>query len=111
MLGIADLAFRVMPLTMKLKVGFEVFAEVFNRFSDHKVRLEEEESKFLWVMDPCGFCWGRTTSSPCCYIAVGLLQEALFWVSGGRHFDVNEIACVAAGDQACVVEIVKNPLG
>jgi predicted hydrocarbon binding protein len=110
MLGIADLAFRVMPLTMKLKVGFDVFAEVFNRFSDHRVVLEEEETKFVWVMERCGFCWGRTTSSPCCYVAVGLLQEALYWVSGGRHFDVAEVACVAAGDEACVIDIVKDPL-
>jgi hypothetical protein len=33
-LGIADLAFRLLPLGMKLKVGFEVLAETFNKFTD-----------------------------------------------------------------------------
>ena len=42
MLGIADLAFRLLPLGMKLKVGFEVFAETFNKFSDQIVRLSED---------------------------------------------------------------------
>ncbi|MBN1177661.1 MAG: 4-vinyl reductase [Anaerolineae bacterium] len=110
MLGIADLAFRVMPLTMKLRVGFDVFAEVFNRFSDHKVRLEEEEDRFLWVTERCGFCWGRTTAAPCCYVSVGLLQEGLYWVSGGRHFEVEETSCIAAGDEACVIEVGKAPV-
>ena len=110
MLGIADLAFRVMPLTMKLRLGFEVFAEVFNRFSDHRVRLAESEAEFLWVIERCGVCWQRTSSSPCCHVAVGILQEALYLVSGGRNFEVMETACIATGDETCTIEIRKEPL-
>jgi len=109
MLGIADLAFRVMPLTMKLKVGFEVFAEVFNKFSDHRVRLEEDEGSFLWIIERCGVCWGRTASTPCCHLAVGILEEALYWVSGGQNFNVKEVACVAVGDRTCTIRIDKQP--
>lgn len=110
MLGIADLAFRVMPLTMKLKIGFEVFAEVFNKFSDHQVRLGEDEDSFLWIIERCGVCWGRTAPAPCCHLAVGILEEALYWVSGGRNFDVKEISCIAAGDQTCTIQIDKRPV-
>jgi len=110
MLGIADLAFRVMPLTMKLRIGFEVFAEVFNRFSDHQVRLGENEEQFLWIIERCGVCWGRTASAPCCHLAVGILQEALYWVSGGRNFDVSEASCIAVGDKTCTIQVEKQPL-
>ncbi len=110
MLGIADLAFRVMPLTMKLKIGLEVFAEVFNRFSDHQVRLAEDEEQFLWIIERCGVCWGRTSSGPCCHLAVGILQESLYWVSGGRNFEVTEVSCIAAGGKTCTIEIGKKPL-
>ncbi|HIE39373.1 MAG TPA: 4-vinyl reductase [Anaerolineales bacterium] len=110
MLGIADLAFRVMPLTMKLKIGFEVFAEVFNKFSDHHVRLGENEDSFLWTIEQCGVCWGRTAAAPCCHLAVGILQEALYWVSGGRNFDAEEVSCIAAGDRTCTIQIDKQPV-
>jgi len=109
-LGIADLAFRLFPLQMKLKVGFEVFAETFNKFSDQRVRFEEEETHYLWFIDRCPVCWGRTAVEPCCHLAVGLLQEALYWVSGGKHFTVEEKECIACGASSCLVTIDKQPL-
>ncbi|MBN1956244.1 MAG: 4-vinyl reductase [Anaerolineae bacterium] len=109
MLGIADLAFRILPMMVKLRIGFEVFAEVFNKFSDHRVRLEENDHSFLWVIEQCGVCWERTTSYPSCHLAVGILQEALFWVSGGQNFDVTETFCIAMGDATCTIEIAKKP--
>ncbi|MBE9514226.1 MAG: 4-vinyl reductase, partial [Chloroflexi bacterium] len=80
MLGIADLALRVLPLGMKLRVGFEVLAQTFNKFTDHLVQLGEDESYFHWIMERCGTCWGRKTDSPCCHLAVGILEERLYWI-------------------------------
>lgn len=109
-LGIADLAFRLLPLHMKLKVGAGVFAETFNKFSDQVVRLGETEEQFLWEIQRCPVCWGRHAETPCCFLAVGILQEALYWVSGGKNFEVSETACVACGAEACLIVIEKKPL-
>jgi predicted hydrocarbon binding protein len=109
-LGIADLAFRLLPLGMKLKVGFNTFAETFNKFSDQVVRLEEEETRFLWIIERCPVCWGRKVESPCCHTAVGILQEGLHWVSGGKNFRVEEIECIATGGETCTIAIDKKPL-
>jgi predicted hydrocarbon binding protein len=109
-LGIADLAFRLLPLQMKLRVGADVFAETFNKFSDQVVRLEELEDRFLWVIARCPICWGRHSDTSCCYLAVGILQEALYWVSGGKNFEVYETGCVACGAESCTIVIEKKPL-
>jgi predicted hydrocarbon binding protein len=109
-LGIADLTFRLLPLNMKLKVGADVFSELFNKFSDQVVRLEEGEDRFLWNIVRCPVCWGRTAEAPCCHLAVGILQESLYWVSGGKNFEVQETACIACGDPACTIVIEKKPL-
>jgi len=109
-LGIADLAFRLLPLHMKLKVGADVFAETFNKFSDQVVRLGETEDRFLWEITRCPVCWNRQSDTPCCSLAVGILQEALYWVSGGKNFEVYETACVACGDEQCTIVIEKKPL-
>jgi len=111
MLGIADLTFRILPLGMKLRVGFEVLAQTFNKFTDHVVRLGEDDQYFHWIMERCGVCWGRKSDSPCCHLALGILEEGLYWVGGGKTFYVEEVSCVAAGDHACTILISKRPLG
>ncbi|HEY71819.1 MAG: hypothetical protein B6I35_06810 [Anaerolineaceae bacterium 4572_32.2] len=110
MLGIADLTFRLLPLGMKLKVGFEVLAQMFNKFTDHLIRLGEDEQYYYWVMERCGACWGRKSDSPCCHLAVGILEEALYWVSGGENFYVEEVSCIATGEKNCTILISKQPL-
>jgi len=109
-LGIADLAFRLLPLNMKLKVGAEVFADTFNKYTDQRVRLSDDEDQIFWHNERCPICWDRKTDIPCCYLAVGILQESLYWVSGGKNFSVEEIACVARGDDACTIVIDKKPM-
>ncbi len=109
-LGIADLAFRLLPLLMKLKMGLPLFAEVFNRYTDQIVRTEEDEEHFYWHIDRCPVCWGRKSDKPCCHTAMGLLQEALHWVSGGKSFRVLEVTCIATGDSDCNFVIDKKPL-
>lgn len=109
-MGIADLAFRLLPLNMKMKAGAEVFADTFNKFSDQIVKLTEEDDRFIWQNMRCPMCWGRKIETPCCHLAVGILQEALYWVSGGRNFDVTQTTCAASGDEVCTFVIDKNPL-
>lgn len=109
-LGIADLAFRLLPLNMKLKVGAEVFADTFNKYTDQIVRLGEEEDQMIWYNERCPICWGRRSDTPCCNLAVGILQESLYWVSGGKNFSVQEVACIARGDETCTIVIDKRPL-
>ncbi len=109
-LGMADLALRVLPLNVKLRVGLNAFAETFNRFSDQIVRLEEDDEHFVWVNERCPVCWGRHTDKPCCHAAVGILEEGLRWGSGGKTFKVEETTCIATGDDACRFVISKTPL-
>jgi hypothetical protein len=109
-LGVADLAFRILPLRLRLRIGFEVLAHIFGQFSDHRVWLEEGERHFRWVTERCGICWGRRSESPCCHLSVGLLEEVLYWLSGGESFYIEEVSCIAAGDPTCTILVGKTPL-
>jgi predicted hydrocarbon binding protein len=55
-------------------------------------------------------CWGRITKGPCCHAAVGILQEGAHWLSGGKSFRVEEVECIAAGDENCKILVEKRPL-
>jgi predicted hydrocarbon binding protein len=110
LLGIADLPERVLPIGMKLRVGLDTFADVFNRYSDQVVRLGEVEHHYLWAIERCPVCWGRQTDSPCCHLAVGILEQGLTWTTAGAQFAVEESACIAAGAPTCTLRVSKTPL-
>lgn len=109
-IGIADLAMRALPLSIKLKIGLDIFAESFNRFSNQVVRLREDKTHYLWIIERCPVCWNRKTTTPCCQLAVGLLEESSYWVSNGKTFQVEEIECIAAGGKTCTIAISKKPI-
>lgn len=109
-LGISDLAIRTLPLGIKLKIGLDVFAQTLNKFSDQQVRLGEDHRGYLWIIERCPICWNRTSNQPCCHLAVGLLEQSLDWVSKGRRFQVEEVSCIAQGDETCTIVISKKPI-
>lgn len=110
MLGLTEVAFRLLPLSTKLRVGARSFAELFNKHTDQRVRVEETDSTIFWHIERCPLCWERKADEPICHLAVGLLQEALYWLSGGKVFNVEETACIARGDSNCTILVYKTPL-
>lgn len=108
--GAGDLAFKVLPLHTKLKVGIPAMARIFSQTSDQHSTVEEKEDHYIYTIHKCPVCHGRHTEKACCFVATGLLQEGLKWVSGGNEFRVNESKCIAVGDDVCEFVIYKEPL-
>ncbi|HEY9087713.1 MAG TPA: V4R domain-containing protein, partial [Anaerolineaceae bacterium] len=106
-----DLAFKVLPLHAKLRIGLPAMARIFSTMSDQNSTVQEYEDHFIYTIHRCPVCWGRKSDKPDCFIATGLLQEGLKWVSGGMEFRVNESKCVAVGDPTCDFVIYKEPIG
>lgn len=110
MVGMADLAFRILPLDVKVKVGLRVMGETLTKISDQINKVEDAGEHYLYRILQCPACWGRTSERPCCHIAAGLLQEGLHWLSGGKEFRVVEVTCIAMGDESCDFIVYKEPL-
>ena len=72
--------------------------------------VEEMDDHFLYTVERCSECWQQKSDQPICYIAVGILQQTLRWVSGGLEFRVDQVSCKAMGDEACVFKIDKDPI-
>jgi predicted hydrocarbon binding protein len=109
--GVGDLAFKVLPMQTKLKIGIPAMAKIFSQISDQYSTVKEKEGEFIYTMHRCPQCWGRSgLDKPVCFMGAGLLQEGLKWVSGGSEFRVYESQCVAMGDDVCVYTIYKSPV-
>jgi predicted hydrocarbon binding protein len=110
MVGVGDLAFRVLPLSARLKAGLPAMAMVFTKFSDQKSTVEDRGDRYIYIIHRCPVCWGRTADRPICFAAKGLIEEGLHWVSGGHKFKVEETECVAMGGETCTFDIYKEPI-
>jgi predicted hydrocarbon binding protein len=109
--GTGDVAFKVLPLNVKMKVGLSALARIFSEISDQTSSVEEQAHEFHFVVSRNATCWSRTNESkPTCYFMVGLLQETLLSISGGREFRVDESECQAMGDSVCRFVLQKEPL-
>ena len=110
LLGLTEMAFRLLSMSTKLHTGAKTFGDLFNKHTDQRVRVEEKDDQIFWHIERCPLCWERKSEEPICHLAVGLLQEALYWLSGGKVFNVEETACIARGDTTCTIVIDKIPL-
>jgi hypothetical protein len=109
--GVGDLAFKVLPLQAKLRIGLPAMAKIFSQTSDQYSTVVEHEREFVYTIHRCPVCWGRKgLDKPVCFVATGLLQEGVKWVSGGLEFRVNESRCIAMGDEVCDFVIQKEPI-
>ncbi|MFO8037183.1 MAG: 4-vinyl reductase [Anaerolineales bacterium] len=111
MAGVGDLAFRVLPLQSKIRIGLQAMAKIFSEKSDQISYVEEEEDHYKYIVERCPICWGREDAEhPVCFYMIGIIQEGLKWVSGGKEFRVNESKCSAMGHDHCEFVIFKKPL-
>jgi len=108
--GAGDLAFKVLPLSAKLHIGLPAMAKIFSTTSDQHSTVEEKPDRFTYTIHKCPVCWGRVVDRPACFMATGLLQESLKWLSGGREFKVIQTTCHAAGDLNCDFQVYKEPI-
>ena len=110
MVGIADRAFRMLPLKIKMKVGLGAMAKAFSTTSDQISYVREEDENFVYVIERCPVCWGRQADGPICHAALGIIVQGLDWGTGGRRFKVAQVTCAAAGDPSCNFTISKEPI-
>jgi hypothetical protein len=109
--GVGDLAFKVLPMNAKLKIGVPAMANIFSQFSDQISNVYEEGTdRIVYTMERCALCWKRKSDKPVCYMGQGLLQEGLRWVSGGHEFKVDMATCVAKGDDMGRYVVYKEPI-
>jgi len=109
--GVGDMAFKVLPLGAKIRIGLAAMGKIFSQTSDQLSTVAEQEDHYVYTIHRCPVCWGRTTDKPACFIATGLLQESLKWVSGGSEFRVTQTTAKSVGDATCDFIIPKEPIG
>jgi predicted hydrocarbon binding protein len=109
-LGLNQASFRLLPSPRKLTTLSAAMSNLMQQGTGQGLVMEETDGKLLWHMHGCPLCHERHTDGPACHLAVGLAEEALYWLSSGKMFQVDESACIARGDPHCTLQIDATPL-
>jgi len=109
-LGLMQTSFRLLPFPRKLRTLSEALNSLLHECAGQQLTMEEAGGKVLWHLEGCPICQHRHTSEPACQLTVGLAEEALYWLSGGKMFEIEESACIARGDPRCTLQIDPAPL-
>ena len=109
-LGLLDLDFRLQPTHSKIRNGMHCLAQFMSEWGESPVRVEEGAVCYRWIVTSCPLCWGRHSDVPICHMQVGMLQQFMYWASGGKNYNVTETECSAMGNKDCVFSIDKVAL-
>lgn len=109
-IGINELAFRLLPLQTRLRIGIPALARALTQFSDQTCRVIDKGTYYDFTIERCANCWGHQTTQPDCYMVVGLLQEAMSVYSRGQEFRVEQTECRAMKAEHCVFRLEKEPI-
>lgn len=108
--GLARLEFRLLPGTGRLEAGSTMLAELFNQFTCQQVELDQDAQDLFWQMVHLPPGRLESPGSSTCQFAVGLLQEATYWLSGGKTYQVEETHCTSSDHTRCTIHIRKKPI-
>jgi hypothetical protein len=112
LVGASDLAFKVLPLQARIKAGLPAVAKVFDSLSDQTSYVRDPGGdQYDYVIEQCSMCWGRTADRAGGFIAAGIIEESLRWISGGRTFRVDQVSCMGMGHTNCTFQVHKEPIG
>jgi len=101
--------FKVKPIEEKVEISLVMIQKYVTRMPVSSLP-RTAEGQFLYVVDKCPVCYGRTTKTPRCYLTVGLLQAAIRYGTGGLDFTVTQTKGHSCGDPSCdyVVPVIPN---
>ncbi len=109
-LGLTGTGFRLLPFPSKIRTFGAALTSLVNKSGEKRILIEEQGDRLLVHLLRCPLCSDREGGETVCLLAVGLAEESLYWMSGGKTFQVEEIACAARGDARCTLQINQAPI-
>lgn len=108
--GFEEQEYRLLPVRKRARAGLEKIAAIFQCACKMKIAVDTEPDAWIWTIAECSQCSKPLIESTVSHFMLGLLQQYLGWISGGKVFQVEETACQAGGAPNCVIRIARLPL-
>jgi predicted hydrocarbon binding protein len=116
LLGLQALALKAMGTELRVKLALmssaRLFINLYKKEGNIEVThiVEDHGDHFTYSLKECPCCAGLAAERPICAMWLGILYEGGMYVTGGRVFEYQEIACRAMGDEFCTFKVGKVPV-
>ena len=110
-LGLAGLALKLLPRNTRVKLILNRLADAGTKRLNMDVSVQEVDDRFYLTYGACPGLFRQRPEAKnelCCFTTVGVAQEALRWVSRGKHYRVQQESCKRGGDGQCRFCIYKK---
>lgn len=108
--SLGELSFRILPLSHKLSQGLPAVAQSLEQILGQHGTIIDMDTEIHYLVRECPDCHGiQAADQPICYVTIGIIKEAMHWLSSSRDFHVYESECKAMGSQHCRFVIDKTP--
>lgn len=109
-MGMLGHDYRMLTTPRRIHTGMIILVNTLHDLGAMSSAIDETDKFWIWTATRCMSGHVRQEGEPACYFFIGVLQEYLYWASGGRYYQIKEIECTRSGGQACVFHIGKIPL-
>lgn len=98
-------AVKLLPVNLRTKPALEGLIALL-RQPNAELGTYSLDLDVIFVEHVCATSHGQTSSSPFCFVTIGLIQECLYWATG-KEMDVQEINCKGCGEPDCKFKITS----
>lgn len=105
-----EVEFRLLPTRVRLRTGMERLAGVISGACSLRVGVMENDGQWVCHVSGLDANAARRTGCVICHFIAGLLQEYLYWASGGKTYMINRFECAQENQAACAILINQQPL-
>ena len=109
-MGLTDFEYRLLSLPARLLFCNQSLAALINQQTGQRVEFRMDDLYLHWTIERNPVKEGVLNEKSACHLTIGLLQEMLFWTSGGKIYQIEETRCIERGDPCCKIQIRKTPI-
>ena len=84
--GLSGMAFRLLPARVRLRAGMDKMAQALNQNCTGQVQINEHEGSWVCQFEGKDLADAPAALNTAHYFMAGLLQEYLYWASGGKVY-------------------------
>jgi hypothetical protein len=107
---VTSMEYRLLPSKKRLTKGLKAAAGLCSELFKKEISVVDENDHWIWQENDTLSASRSHTFGHECFFTIGLLQEYLAWLSGGKAFSVKLAEQVGQTGSACCLTISKQPI-
>lgn len=109
-MNVTSMEYRLLPSKKRIMTGLQAAAKQWSELFTAKISVVDQGDSWFWQETELKMEKSSDKVSQNCYFTIGLLQEYLSWMSGGKVFSVKKCDLLGQEQVISSLKINKQPI-